>query len=99
MVRHRFKTGDLVRILASASANQGEAFLDALGHNQPTGVFEVTACLPEIDGEPQYRILGGNDHNQRVVRESQLISAVRPQPRHTCSLPSAQAIGSFVHDW
>ncbi len=82
MVRHRFKTGDLVRILASASANQGEAFLDAIGHNQPTGVFEVTACLPEIDGEPQYRILGGDDHSQRVVRESQLAAAAStPQPR------------------
>ena len=81
MTQHRFTSGDLVRILASASANQGEAFLDALGHNPPTGVFEVTACLPEIDGEPQYRILGGDDHIQRVVRESQLAAASStPQP-------------------
>ncbi len=75
MRQHRFKVGDLVRVLAGASASQGEAFLDALGHNRPTGIFEVTACLPEIDSEPQYRIKGGDDASERVVRESQIATA------------------------
>ena len=75
MAQHRFKVGDLVRVLAGASASQGEAFLDALGHNRPTGIFEVTACLPETGGEAQYRIKGGDDGSERVVRESQLATA------------------------
>ena len=75
MRQHRFKVGDRVRVLAGASASQGEAFLDALGHNRPTGIFEVTACLPETNGEAQYRIKGGDDGSERVVRESQLAAA------------------------
>ncbi len=75
MRQHRFKVGDRVRVLAGASASQGEAFLDALGHNRPTGIFEVTACLPEIHSEPRYRIKGGDDGSERVVRESQIAAA------------------------
>ncbi len=78
MAQHRFKVGDLVRMGGGASANPGEALLDAIAHNRPAGIFEVIACLPEVDGEAQYRIRGGDDHRERIVRESQLVSAVRP---------------------
>ncbi len=82
MAQHRFKIGDLVRILGSASASRGEVFMDSLVHARPGGVFEVTACLPEVDGEAQYRIKGGDDRSERIVRESQLAPASHtPQPR------------------
>ena len=82
MARYRFKIGDLVCIQASAGANQDEALMDGMDDDQPTGIFEVIACLPDDDSEVQYRLLGGDDHSQRVVRESQLAPAVRaPQPR------------------
>ena len=77
MAQHRFKVGDLVRIGGTASANQGETFMDARVHARPTGIFEVMACLPEVDGEAQYRIKGGDDQSQRIVRESQLVLAAR----------------------
>ena len=75
MAQHRFKVGDRVRISGSASANQGETFMDAIVHSQPGGIFEVTACLPETSGEAQYRIKGGDDNSERIVRESQLAGA------------------------
>jgi hypothetical protein len=49
--------------------------MDTLSRSRPTGVFEVTACLPETSGEAQYRIKGGDDGSERVVRESQLAAA------------------------
>ncbi len=82
MTQHRFTVGDLVRIGGTASANRGEIFMDTIVHARPGGIFEVTACLPEVDGEAQYRIRGGDDRSERIVRESQLVSAVtHPQPR------------------
>ena len=81
MARHLFKVGDLVRIGDSASANQGETFMDAMVHSRPGGVIEVTACLPETSGEAQYHGRSGGDRSGRVVRESQLGSAVRPRRR------------------
>ena len=82
MAQRRFKVGDRVRIQDGAGANRGEAFHDAIAHDRPGGIFEVIACLPDVDGVAQYRIRGGDDRGKRIVRESQLVSAVRsPQPR------------------
>lgn len=80
MALHRSKVGDLVRTGGSASANRGETFMDAIVHSRSGGVFEVTACLPETSGEAQYRVRGGHDRSERVVRERQLVSAVGPRP-------------------
>jgi hypothetical protein len=51
--------------------------MDAIVHSQPGGIFEVTARLPETNGEAQYRIKGGDDGSERVVRESQIAKAER----------------------
>ncbi len=83
MTVHRFKVGDLVRVRVNVSRNSGEALLDAIGQNLPSGIHMITRLLPELDsGEPQYRVMDLEKQSERVVRESQLGSAMHPpQPR------------------
>jgi hypothetical protein len=34
--------------------------------------FKVNQCLPERDGEPQYKIRSASESHERVVRESEI---------------------------
>jgi hypothetical protein len=83
MTGYRFKVGDLVRVWVSVSARPGERAIDAVTKNHISGIYEVTGLLPSMsNGEPQYRIKGCAGRGERVVRESQLASAVHfPQSR------------------
>jgi hypothetical protein len=80
MTQPLFKVGDLVRVQRGVSPNAVELLLDSSrGHNRPTGVFEITAVLPEDDlGQRQYRIKGGNPAHERIASESLLIHAAKP---------------------
>ena len=95
MTVHRFKAGDLVRVQANASRNLGEALLDAIGQNLPSGIQMVTRLLPELDnGQAQYRIMDSERQPERVVRESQLVSAVgTPQPRRLMAKVALRSCG------
>jgi hypothetical protein len=83
MTEYRFRVGDLVRVWVSVNARPGEGVIDAVTKNHISGIYEVTGLLPSMgNGEPQYRIKCCADRGERVVRESQLASAVHfPQPR------------------
>ena len=63
MPEHKFKIGQTVFV---------ERFL-----NLPGGAYVVTKRLPERDGEFEYRIKSVNEPHERVVRESQLETALR----------------------
>jgi len=83
MGEHRFKVGDLVRVWVSVDARPGEGVIDATAKNHFSGIYEVTSLIPSTDdGEPHYRIKCCADWGQRIVRESQFVSAVHfPQSR------------------
>lgn len=83
MAEHRFRVGDLVRVWVSVSTQPSEGAIDVIAKNHISGLYEVTRLLPELpSGEPQYRVKGCSGQGERVVRESQLASAVHfPQPR------------------
>jgi hypothetical protein len=83
MTEHHFKVGDLVRVWASVNAKPGEGVIDPLAKNHISGIHEVTYLIPAMgNSEPQYRIKDCADRGERVVRESQLASAVHfPQSR------------------
>jgi hypothetical protein len=83
MAEHRFRVGDLVRVWVSVNARPGEGAVDAITNNHISGIHEVICLLPLMgNGEPQYRIKCCADRGERVVRESQLASAVHfPQSR------------------
>ncbi len=78
-----FKVGDLVRMVRAVrhATHPAESFFEAVGSVIPGGVFKVIAVLPEREGQPQYRIRGGNPEHERVVREVQITHAGAPQPR------------------
>jgi len=83
MAEYRFRVGDLVRVWVSISARPGEGAVDAITRNHVSGIYEVTYLLPDLaNGEPQYRIKSCGGQEERIVRESQLVSAVHfPQSR------------------
>jgi hypothetical protein len=83
MAEPLFKVGDLVRMIRAVrhATHPAETFFEAVGSVIPGGVFTVTAALPALDGQPQYRIRGGNPEHERVVREVQITHASGPQPR------------------
>jgi hypothetical protein len=83
MNRSVFKISDLVRMVRAvgSTSHQAEFFFETVSNVIPGGTFEVTAILPERDGQHQYRIRGGDPAQERVVRESQIIHASRPPPR------------------
>jgi hypothetical protein len=82
MTEHQFKIGDLVRV-GERQCKAGEGAADAITKNHISGIYEVSGLPPSMgNGEPQYRIKCCADRGERVVRESQLASAVHfPQPR------------------
>ncbi len=60
---HKFKVGQRVR-LAAASIDRGVS-----------GIYKITAQLPEERGEHQYRVQSTTSPQQRVVIESRLSNA------------------------
>ena len=85
MAEPRFKVGDLVRVQGNAALGPAEALLDELAptstRGRASGLYEVVARLPPVDGQHQYRIRGGDEPNERMVRENQLVPVSTPQPR------------------
>ena len=61
---HRFRLGRSV-ILQSTTFNRDAA----------RGAYEVTALLPEREGQFEYRIKSRSEAHERVVKESDLSSA------------------------
>lgn len=59
MSTHKFRVGQAVEFLS------GRAYA-------PRGVYEVAACLPERDGEFEYRIKHPAEEHQRIAREGEL---------------------------
>jgi hypothetical protein len=59
---HKFRVGQLVEYAQPASARL----------SVPRGAFEITAQLPERDGELQYRIRNKAEDHERVARQSEL---------------------------
>ena len=45
------------------------------------GLYEIVARLPEERGERQYRVKSTGDSHERIVRESQISSPPREQPK------------------
>jgi hypothetical protein len=87
MTGHRFHVGELVRthFKVIVTTSSGKAVLAATaGKHFVNGIYEVSRLLPELaNGEPQYRIKC-DGHPERVVQESQLVSAVLKTPPHHC---------------
>ncbi len=82
MIEPRFKTGDLVRVECIPPPGVNP-LTSMMARDGTTGLFEVTAVLPEAVGWSRYRIKRGDGTPERIVRESQLISAVRvSKPPH-----------------
>ena len=82
MPERLFKVGDKVQFRVGTSTSHAETFLSSIGALVPSGIFEVTAILPEEDGQQLYRVRGGEPLHERMTRESQLIPTnMRPQPR------------------
>lgn len=67
-----FAIGDLVRV------QEGASFVSPPLCG-PSGIYQIVALLPEAGGQHQYRIRGGADWHERVVRESQLVHASKHQ--------------------
>jgi hypothetical protein len=82
MSEPRFKTGDLVRV-QSISIGAADPFKDVITRDGINGIFEVSAVLPGLPGFSTYRVKRGDGTPERIVRESQLMAAVRVGPmRH-----------------
>ncbi len=81
MMEPRLKSGDLVRVECMPPPGV-DPLASMMARDGTTGLFEVAAVLPEAVGQPKYRIKRSDGTPERIVRESQLISAIRvPQPR------------------
>ena len=82
MMAPRFKSGDLVRVQA-VSGGAVDPFKDVIARDSIKGLYEVLAVLPGAPGFSQYRVKRGDGTPERLVRDSQLIAAVRAGPvRH-----------------
>jgi hypothetical protein len=76
MIEPRFKTGDLVRVECIPPPGVNP-LTSMMARDGTTGLFEVTAVFPEAVGWSKYQIKRGDGTPERIVRESQLISAIR----------------------
>lgn len=56
----------------------------SVGLNMPDGAYVIVGRLPERDGEFEYQIKNLAEHDERIVRESQL----RPNPWHRSGRPA-----------
>jgi hypothetical protein len=84
MIEPQFQAGDLVR-LQFVSTGAAGPFKDVLVRDGPTGIYEVVTVLSAPYGQPKYRIKRRDGTPDKVVRESELIPAVRrlrPRPPH-----------------
>ncbi len=82
MTAPRFKVGELVQVHGVSSLDAAGAFGDVILRNRVVGIYEVAAVLPRDQSETQYRLRRGDGSPNQVVRESQLLPAVRIlQPR------------------
>ncbi len=82
MIEPRFKIGDLVRV-QSVRGGAADPFEDVIARDGIKGLYEVSAVLLGPPGFSNYRIKRGDGTPERLVRESQLIAAVRGCPvRH-----------------
>lgn len=57
MSGHRFKVGD---------------FVEYLGRQRASGVYQITNLLPPHDEAFQYRIKNANEPHERVAKENEL---------------------------
>ncbi len=71
MATHRFKVGDRVLVVKSASANRAEAFVGHVTPQRTSAVWTVVRLLPVDGGGPQYHVRS-EDGAQRSVHESEL---------------------------
>lgn len=63
MADHKFRVGQFVRLQPDAST-------------RAAGVYSVVQLLPGgVDGILQYRIKGGHEQHERMVKEHQLTAA------------------------
>jgi len=83
MAGHRFKVGDLVRVQVGVGPRPDTGKLGDVARTRPSGIHEVIRLLPSmVDGEPRYLLKGCAGQPERIMRESELASAVHfPQPR------------------
>ena len=82
MSKHRFHVGELVRTQVSINMPIHDAFMDVIASSRPSGIYEVSRLLPELNsGEPQYQIRCAGEP-ERVVPESHLIPASRKSQPH-----------------
>ena len=84
MGSHRFGVGDLVRVARPSSLTATENFVDhlrgGLSGGTVGGIVEIVQMLPDLEGDPQYRVRSCADMRMHIVRETQLVPAVRPAP-------------------
>ena len=71
MAEHRFKVGDKVRIVRSASAGGAEAFVSRITPYNENAVWRVVRLLPSDGGGPQYHVRA-EDGAERSVHEAGL---------------------------
>jgi hypothetical protein len=74
-----FEEGQLVRLQSGSGAGSRDVPKRNASAVPPTGLYEVVQRLTGPDGEPFYRIRRLDDLFERIVRESQLIPAMRDQ--------------------
>ena len=60
MAAHKFKLGELVELAQMSGVYAAQ------------GPYEIVRRLPEVGGEPQYRIKGRHEDHERMVKESDL---------------------------
>jgi hypothetical protein len=60
MAAHKFKLGELVELARTSGIYAGP------------GPYEIVRLLPEVDGEPQYRVRGRHEDHERMVKQSGL---------------------------
>ena len=73
----RFKTGDLVRVEVVPPSGADSPFISIIARDGPSGIFEVSAVLTDPFGPPRYRVKRSDGTPERIVRECQLLPAVR----------------------
>ena len=81
MRKLEFSIGDLVRLKAGARTTRTRLFSKPGRPRLPPSLFEVMDCpLVREDGQPLYKIWGGEPQQELIVREDQLIRASK-RPR------------------
>ncbi len=83
MTELEFSIGDLVRLKADARTTRTKSFSKPGRPRLTPSIFEVMDCpLIKEDGQPLYKIWGGEPQQEVIVREDQLIRASK-RPRRS----------------